>query len=189
MAFGKVFELRFKPTQGTDTAHNYRWTGINARGRSFNPSPTHGNTLNQATFIHGLSISLGKGIWGRLFGDVKICEIMDYQLGNSAGESGSRPQGSSVFSWSLRTFGGGSASGGKQHACPGEEVLLSDSPPVSKIFHPAEIINNYILEKSPNATVVMSHDDDWPDILQDVGWHPNHHSTSSRVVTAHKRSF
>ncbi|KAJ7696187.1 hypothetical protein B0H14DRAFT_2650288 [Mycena olivaceomarginata] len=35
------------------------------------------------------------------------------------------------------------------------------------IFHPGELINNYILEKAPEARVVMSHDDNWCDILGD----------------------
>ncbi|KAJ7707393.1 hypothetical protein B0H17DRAFT_1000475, partial [Mycena rosella] len=168
------FQLTYKPTPGTDSSpYNYHWRGIHAR-----KNPTHhktydpqsGGRLNQTTFIHGLSISLATGIWGRLFGNVKICPIME-SLGpgnNKGGVHGSPSQGSSIFSWSLSALGGPQA-GSKHHASSSGGVELSDLSPVSKIFHPAELINNYLLHKTPQAKVVMSHDDDWCNILQDDG--------------------
>ncbi|KAJ7794776.1 hypothetical protein B0H14DRAFT_2922184 [Mycena olivaceomarginata] len=38
----------------------------------------------------------------------------------------------------------------------------------SPICHPGQLLNNYILEKHPQAAVVMSHDDDWGEILGDA---------------------
>ncbi|KAJ7476208.1 hypothetical protein FB451DRAFT_269342 [Mycena latifolia] len=164
------FQLAFKRT---DTTLQYRWTGVHARKnparkKSFNPAAEDEAPCNQTTFIHGLSISLGTGIWGRLFGDVKIRQIVDSELGNVNGSSGPYTQGSSLFSWSLDFFGGGATTGGKRHAEQDADVVLSDISPIAKIYHPGELINNHILQKAPHSTVVMTHDDDWCDILREV---------------------
>ncbi|KAJ6562018.1 hypothetical protein B0H19DRAFT_91564 [Mycena capillaripes] len=165
------FQLAFKPIPRADATYQYRWSGAPGRRnpaqkKSYEPSPISNGPLNQTTFIHGLSISLGTGIWGKLFGTVEIREIAESQLGlgGSNGNSTSYPPGSSLFSWSLGFFGGGTTAGGKQHA---QQVILSDISPISKILHPGELISNYILHKAPQAAVVMSHDDDWRDILGD----------------------
>ncbi|KAJ6517567.1 hypothetical protein DFH09DRAFT_1195245 [Mycena vulgaris] len=169
------FQLTYKPTAGPDTAPNYRWRGLHARknptrSKSYNPSPMEADSLNQTTFIHGLSISLGTGIWGKLFGDVEIRQLVDSRLDSiKGGFSMVNSQGSSLFSWSLSFFGGGSTIGGKHRTTQDGDAILSDFAPVSKIFHPAELINNYLLQQAPQARVVMSHDDDWRDILQDDG--------------------
>ncbi|KAJ6520870.1 hypothetical protein DFH09DRAFT_1373202 [Mycena vulgaris] len=175
------FQLTYKPTAGPDTAPNYCWRGLHARknpahSKSYNPSPMDADSLNQTTFIHGLSISLGTGIWGKLFGDVEIRQLVDSRLDSIKGDfSMVNSQGSSLFSWSLSFFGGGSTTGGKHRTTQDgdSDTILSDFAPVSKIFHPAELINNYLLQKVPQARVVMSHDDDWRDILQDsIVQHP-----------------
>ncbi|KAJ7741108.1 hypothetical protein B0H16DRAFT_50810 [Mycena metata] len=256
------FQLTFKPAPRADSTVRYRWSGAHgcpdpSQHKEYDPSSTNA-PLNQTTFIHGLSISLGVGIWGKLFGKVGISDIAESQLG-SAGDNGraSHPQSSSFFSSVLGFFEGGGSTSGTSHAgdhppnkggeehverpenafmlfrrsllapTPGdsgsssahspplltnaqgtrdaaqqwtvlspeerahwealaaekkreheilypnytyrsrrtENVVLSDLPPIVKIFHPAEIINTYILAKTPEATVVMSHDDDWRDIL------------------------
>jgi hypothetical protein len=99
------FPLAFKPTARADSTQ-YRWSGayghINpAQKKSYDPSPVNDGPLNQTTFIHGLSISLGKGVWGRLFGKVEICDIVESQLGSANGNPISRASssGSSLFSW------------------------------------------------------------------------------------------
>ncbi|KAJ7126707.1 hypothetical protein C8R44DRAFT_701448, partial [Mycena epipterygia] len=166
------FQLAFKPTARTDGTFQYRWGGVHARkiparSKSFSPPQFHGVPLNQTTFVHGLSISLATGIWGRLFGDVKISPIMDSPFGVINGGFVPQAQGSSLFSWSLSFLGGGATTGGNHHAGSDEDVVISEISPISKIFHPAEVINNYILYKAPQAAVVMSHDDDWCDLLRD----------------------
>ncbi|KAJ7126693.1 hypothetical protein C8R44DRAFT_701440, partial [Mycena epipterygia] len=166
------FQLAFKPTARTDGTSQYRWSGVHGRKnpaqrKSFNPPQMHGVPLNQTTFVHGLSISLATGIWGRLFGDVKISPIVDSHFGNINGGLVQHAQGSSLFSWSLSFLGGGATTGRKHHTGRDEDVVISEISPISKIFHPAEVINNYILYKAPQAAVIMSHDDDWCDILRD----------------------
>jgi hypothetical protein len=57
------FQLVFKPTTRTNSVRQYRWRGNPAEKKSYDPSPITGGPLNQTTFIHGLSISLGTTIW------------------------------------------------------------------------------------------------------------------------------
>ncbi|KAF8168853.1 hypothetical protein K438DRAFT_245100 [Mycena galopus ATCC 62051] len=92
---------------------------------------------------------------------------MEAGLGSASGISRSSTQGSPLFSQVLGFFEGGVATDGT-HARQQRGVVLSDLPPISQIFHPRELINKYIAEKAPQAAVVMSHDDDWCDILSDV---------------------
>ncbi|KAJ7017415.1 hypothetical protein C8F04DRAFT_1156523 [Mycena alexandri] len=205
----------------SDSAVRYRWHGMHdhpgpSQHKRYDPSPIINDApLNQTTFIHGLSISLGVGIWGKLFGKVGINDIMESQLGSSSGRVSLAPA-SSLFSSVLGFLGGRGSTGGSSPAGRGHRpnddnvnvpenafllfhrsilasappplsanargkereadhkttaqqwkalspeekahwealadadrpnVVLSDLPPIVKIFHPAEIINNYILEK------------------------------------------
>ncbi|KAJ7168527.1 hypothetical protein C8R46DRAFT_898139, partial [Mycena filopes] len=75
------FQLSFRPTADADDNYKYRFVrGTPARTKHFDVSArSDEGTLNQTTFLHGFSISLGEGIWGRLLG-VKVREITDSQL-------------------------------------------------------------------------------------------------------------
>ncbi|KAJ7707377.1 hypothetical protein B0H17DRAFT_1000461 [Mycena rosella] len=164
---GSEFQLLFKPitSSGSDAGYKYRFKrGTPAHTRTFFSS-TH---LNHTTFIHGLTISIGEGIWGRLLGGVGISQITDFQSPKS--HSNFVPFGSqgSLFSWSLGFFGGGAATGGgKYRGQSGEEVGITDLSLIPKIFHPGRLINNLIFRESPDAKVVITHDDDWGHILHD----------------------
>ncbi|KAJ6588066.1 hypothetical protein B0H19DRAFT_1366784 [Mycena capillaripes] len=168
------FELFFRPSAMPGTAYNaYRWSGAHgqrnpARKKSHDP-PFTDDPENQATFIHGWSISLPTGLWGRLFGTVKTSSIVDFQsrLNSPGGSSTAGSQGS-LFSWYWNLFGGGGDTGGRKHAGEGQEVVLAEFSPTARIFNPARLINEYILRVAPQATgVVMSHDDDWCHIFGD----------------------
>jgi hypothetical protein len=130
----KGFQLALKQTGAPDSSLKYRWSGVPrnpAQTKCYDPSDTI--DMNQTTFIHGLSISLGTGIWGRLFGNVKICEIVESQLGSTGGNPTSRPPGSSSFSWLLGLGGGGTTPGGEHHAGETGHVVLSDLSPIAKV--------------------------------------------------------
>ncbi|KAJ7751351.1 hypothetical protein B0H16DRAFT_829541 [Mycena metata] len=156
------FQLSFAPITA---ANQYRWIENTAQTKFHDLSPIHDAPWNQATFIQGLSISLGTRIWARLPQTVQIHETnnLEFPLGSAGGNSMS----SALLSRVLAFFGGGAATDGN-YARKHGNVVLSDLPPTSQILHPGELINNYIFEKSPHATVVMSHDDDWCNILGDV---------------------
>ncbi|KAJ6588064.1 hypothetical protein B0H19DRAFT_198002 [Mycena capillaripes] len=132
------FELFFRPSAMPGTAYNaYRWSGAHgrrnpARRKSHDP-PFTDDPANQTTFIHGWSISLPTGLWGRLFGSVKTSSIVDFQsrLNAPGGSSTAGSQGS-LFSWPSNLFGGGGDTGGRKHAGEGQEVILSDLSPIAK---------------------------------------------------------
>ncbi|KAJ6552802.1 hypothetical protein B0H19DRAFT_1154978 [Mycena capillaripes] len=156
---GDEFQLTFQPIPN---ALQYRWSGMStgrnpAQTKSYDPTPITG-PLDETMFIHGLTISLGTGVWRKLFGTVEICDIVE--------ETSKKKFRSSTtgFSWFLGFFEGASTTGENQHPKKNDPVVLSDLP---KIFRPGELINNHILHKKPQAAVVMSHDDDWSDILDD----------------------
>jgi hypothetical protein len=123
-----AFQLSFKPTAGTD---GYRWRGNPAQKKYHDPSPMH--EPNQTTFIHGLSISLGTGVWARMFETIQIREIIDMEsrLGGSEGNPNLSSQGLSLLSRVIGVLGRG-ATGRGSNAESREHVVLSDLPPVSQ---------------------------------------------------------
>ncbi|KAJ7672372.1 hypothetical protein DFH06DRAFT_91349 [Mycena polygramma] len=169
--FREEFELSFKPTARPGSTYTpYRWSGIHgrrnsAKKKSHDPISTN-DPVNQTIFLHGLSISLGTGLWRRLFGTVTVetSSIADFRLKMNA--SGSAPTDSqgSWFSWSWNILGG-STTGAKRHAGENGDIIFSNRSPIAKVFNPAKVINEFILHSLSEATVVMSHDDDWCRIL------------------------
>ncbi|KAF8189098.1 hypothetical protein K438DRAFT_1832929 [Mycena galopus ATCC 62051] len=169
------FGIAFKPAV-RGGAHQYRWSGTGTKNpsqkKSYDRPQANYQPLNHTTFIHGLSISIGTGLWSRLSGTVGVetSSLADFQSRSSA-TGGSHVGGSqgSSFLWSRIFLGGGGAAGRKHVAGQHDEIVLSDvSPHSGKVCNPGKLINEYILHKTPNATVVISHDDDWSDILGDL---------------------
>ncbi|KAJ7612350.1 hypothetical protein DFH06DRAFT_1147279 [Mycena polygramma] len=129
------FQIFFKPTVVAGSAYGpYSWSGLHgqknpSRRKCHNPHSTN-DLANQTTFIHGLSISLPTGRWGRLFGTVQTSSILDFQsLLNAPGSSSASGPRESLFSWSLNLLSGRGASGGKQCAGEHREGVLSDLSP------------------------------------------------------------
>ncbi|KAJ7440136.1 hypothetical protein FB451DRAFT_1059046 [Mycena latifolia] len=133
ISFQNEFQLLFKPTPEVagGTGYAYRWhRGAPVRHQFADPPPAAGNPLNQTTFIHAFTISLGEGIWGKLFGEVKIEQLEDVSLDRSG--HGFVPYGSrsSLLSWSLSFFGSGAA---REHRAIPHDVILSDASPIPKV--------------------------------------------------------
>ncbi|KAJ7712536.1 hypothetical protein B0H16DRAFT_1899903, partial [Mycena metata] len=166
VAPGAEFQISFRPTNNVDGDQKYHFTrSAPAHTKYFDGSA---DPFNQTTFLHGFSISLREGIRESLFG-VKVREITDSQMEGS--QSDWVPFGSqgSSSSWSFDFFSGGRA-GGKKYTDPtGESATLSELFPTSMVVHPGRLINNFLLRKRPEATVVITHDDDWRDIFRDDG--------------------
>ncbi|KAJ7614031.1 hypothetical protein FB45DRAFT_260870 [Roridomyces roridus] len=166
------FRLAFQPVFDSNTgAYKYRWTASGpARTRTSGQIPADDAPLNQTVFIHGFSISLGTGIWGKLFKGVDISELVDSRAAQANQDY--IPFGSQgfSFSWAFGFLAGGGSSGGKPHGredpASTDAVKISDIAPVQNFVHPSAVINNYMLQKFPDAAVVMSHDNDWRDILR-----------------------
>ncbi|KAJ7285246.1 hypothetical protein C8J57DRAFT_712032 [Mycena rebaudengoi] len=159
------FQLSFRPTAGEDAGYKYRWQRGNACGKQADAPTVSGSPINQTVFVHGFTISLCNSIWGRLFGDVEICQLADPQSPKQSGQFVPYGSQQSYFSWAIGSFGGG---GGKHGAARYHDgVTISGFPPTSTIFHPSRLLNDYLLRQLPEATVAITHDDDWLDIFRD----------------------
>ncbi|KAF7374410.1 Pleiotropic drug resistance ABC transporter protein [Mycena sanguinolenta] len=164
------FQLLFRPTAAADSGYRYRWQGIHCRRKQADPPLDDETPPNQTTFIHAFAISVGERIWEKLFG-VEVCQPVDSSTfpdksGRSFVPYGS--QGSSSL-WSFFT-GGSAYNGGRQAPAAGfGNGIVTDAFPTPKIFHPSEIIHERIFREVPQATVVITHDDDWCDLFKDDG--------------------
>ncbi|KAK7042651.1 hypothetical protein R3P38DRAFT_3449061 [Favolaschia claudopus] len=173
-------DFRLYYQRGTGAASNsFRWSGAlgqknPSQTKRYNPPPGDTQPLNHTTFVHGLSISIGKGIWNKLFGTVSV---ESSSFAHYLNHKGSFPSSSSASSSGASFFGNffsgsGTSSRGRKHTSQQEDALLSDVPGGSrKVCNPSQLINEYILHKAsqlPNATAVTSHDEDWSEILADT---------------------
>ncbi|KAJ7301654.1 hypothetical protein DFH08DRAFT_906608, partial [Mycena albidolilacea] len=169
VALQNDFQLLFRPTADAANRHRYRWQGPHCRRKHADPPPVDETPLNQTIFIHAFAISVCENIWGKLFG-VEVCQPADSSNLQKNSGRGFVPYGSrgSSFGWSF--FFGSSYSGGKQYTgkapAPGNG-MVSDASPIPKIIHPSEIIHERVLREAPQATVVITHDDDWRDVFRD----------------------
>ncbi|KAJ7107136.1 hypothetical protein C8R44DRAFT_324625 [Mycena epipterygia] len=179
--FSLAFELT---TDGDDAAPllQHCWQrGTPAFTKNSGPMPSNRiRPRNQTTFIQGFKIALGLGIWARIFGQTEVSEFVDFGSNSGNNSGGFVPYSSqnSQFSWTLGIFrGSSSTSGQKRH---GDTILQDTSPP--EIFHPSQLILEYLLNKAPQAAVLIAHDDDWSDILDHDGPAPN----SDQVQVEHE---
>ncbi|KAJ7157639.1 hypothetical protein C8R43DRAFT_404139, partial [Mycena crocata] len=175
-----IFHLSFNPT--VDTSHDtedykYRWIAAGpARTKESDSFPidTEGGRLNQTLFIHGFSISLGTGIWAKLFKDVEIRQIVDSASGRSNRDFVPYGAQGSSFSWTFSLFGGATQGGNQCGGAEDPDVTMSEFSSLPKLFHPSQAVNDYLLVEFPDATVVLSHDDDWGD---EISRHEDNQST------------
>jgi hypothetical protein len=151
VATDKEFRLRFKPrSNSADVGYEYRWRkGSPAHKKHFRS--TGENLTNQTLFIHGFSISLGEGIWGRLFPNVGIGQITGHQAWKSS-QSGFVPFGSqtSWLSGSFSFMGGSKKSDGDRKDAEGMDadgVGISGISTTPQVFHPSHVINQYLVKK------------------------------------------
>lgn len=134
------FSLSFRSVTGT-THPEYKWVRAGpARTKTSGYVPLPADPANQTLFIHGFSISLGASIWGKLSENVGISQIVDSRSGKHNNDwvpHGNGSQGS--FSWALGYFGGGSASGGRQHTDQGSDPVDDDRVTVSEFAQTREV--------------------------------------------------
>ncbi|KAJ6562023.1 hypothetical protein B0H19DRAFT_1259642 [Mycena capillaripes] len=155
IAAEREFQLRFKPNADATAGWKYRWRkGTPARTKCFMNS-AEPNLANQTLFLHGFSISLGEGIWGKLFGDVSVGPIADFRGGKSRSQL--VPFGSQGSSGS-RSLGLGSRTAQNGHdmdalrSAPAdqedEDVQLCHFSPTPTFLHPSQLVNSYLTQKA-----------------------------------------
>ncbi|KAK7042623.1 hypothetical protein R3P38DRAFT_2891471 [Favolaschia claudopus] len=170
------FQLKFNRGVGIPNTQ-FRWSGTPgqknpSQRKHYNRPLGENQPSNHTTFVHGLSVSIGKRLWKKLFGTVpvessSIARFFNSKNGSSAGVSSKSSPGSFLRNF----FGAGrspSSRGngtGRQH---GGVVFSNVAPIDGLVYNPSRLINEYILTKIPETTIAISHDDDWSDILSEV---------------------
>ncbi|KAJ7249248.1 hypothetical protein B0H12DRAFT_702731 [Mycena haematopus] len=154
------FQLSFRPTRGEDEGYRYRWQGDTEYYECKHAdSPPVGTPPNHTIFIHALRISVGQIIWEKGFG-VKVRQDSSVFLDKSPYESQE-----SSFLWSIVTGAINSVySWWRQSTRLG---IVTDAFPIPKVIHPSRAIHERIFREAPHARVVITHDDDWRDVLKD----------------------
>ncbi|KAF7328031.1 Pleiotropic drug resistance ABC transporter protein [Mycena kentingensis (nom. inval.)] len=161
--FNVIF--RSFPHAGAPGEQRYRFNrGTPAETRVFPPLSSPAET-NNTLFLQGYRVSLGLGVWNALFGGaVGVQAIEDAP---APGKKGNRavPFGSSRFAVAnlFNTIVGGGGGGGKNALSEG--VVVSELVGQSKVVHPSRILHNHIHERVSDANVIITHDDDWQELL------------------------
>ncbi|KAJ7067271.1 hypothetical protein C8F01DRAFT_1365405 [Mycena amicta] len=169
------FHLCFAPlSSGQDNLnlHQYRWRrGTPARTKQQGDATSSFN--NQTLFIHALTISLGESLRASVFGSVELSELIDRPDSQTRLSSGFTPYSGNQasFSWSLGFFSRSGRSGGGNSSQDGD-TTVTDMAPLPEIINPSQIINEYILEQTPSARVVITQDDDWVELMKINGSNP-----------------
>ncbi|KAF7329699.1 Pleiotropic drug resistance ABC transporter protein [Mycena kentingensis (nom. inval.)] len=167
VAPGRDFEIALQPRPYPEGALKYSFSRSGpAHTQTFATSPPAENAPNNTVFLHGFSMSLGRGIIQRLIGK----RVMLSQMGENPDSSGPdeyipfSDSDGSFLSLALNFFSGGSSSGGNQASMAATEVSeISQSP---EILHPSRWINAHLGRKIPDASVIITHDDDWAEVLE-----------------------
>ncbi|KAF7374457.1 Pleiotropic drug resistance ABC transporter protein [Mycena sanguinolenta] len=193
------FKLSFGPTTDPADGYKYRWSGSQYRYKQANSPLDDGTPLHHTTFIHSLAISLGERAWEKLFGKrPRIYQPLNWPTFQKSSGRRLVPYGShgSSSPWSIFTrifsvrraqnnggrssvpprapfphsAGGSASSGGRQAtaSAPGDGIV-TDTLPILPITHPSQIIHQRILRETPQARVVITHDDAWRDVFKEDG--------------------
>ncbi|KAJ7790891.1 hypothetical protein B0H14DRAFT_204806 [Mycena olivaceomarginata] len=161
------FQASFRPIKANANPQ-YQWMGSGrfpAQHQHYNRPSVTNHTSNQTIFIHGLSISLGVGIWNYLFSPVKVTTIEEYLLGSATTRIRSHFQPTLLSSSLLSSSSRGISPQERHLAQRIQNATFAESPHAIHVFHPGRLINAYLMHKMPEAAVVITHDDDWADLL------------------------
>ncbi|KAG9309215.1 hypothetical protein JVU11DRAFT_10929 [Chiua virens] len=166
VAFGETegsenIPAQFKVTQpeGAPIVRGYSWSTTRHSESRVGPEIYNGNA-NQAIFISGFKIAVRDEPLGRKQIRIKAdhpstkpcCEEFSDTIDSSGlDESGSNKSSSPVHSG---------------HGSSTTHVSIRHMPQVSQPFHPADVINRYLLQKEPSATIAITHDNQWATLLK-----------------------
>ncbi|KAI9572500.1 hypothetical protein HD554DRAFT_1547223 [Boletus coccyginus] len=121
---------------------------------------------NQSVFIRGFKIALRSTVQG------VPQRWVSYHPGppNVRSNHGTSSWLANVWKGISRTIGA-SGEGANRSAGPdprenmGVRIEIQRIPEILPVFHPSDVINQYILQKEPSAKVAITHDSDWGSIL------------------------
>ncbi|KAN0101158.1 hypothetical protein V8E55_001142 [Tylopilus felleus] len=162
--FPAYFTIGAAREGGRGLAAGYSWE--TTRNMDWRVGPYDGPGVpNQSVFIRGFKIAQRSAVQG------VPQRWVSFQPTPSSGRSNRRSSpGDSWLSNVWRSISnriGASNEGGASHAreSAGVRIEISRMPEILPVFHPSDVINQYILRKEPSAKVAITHDSDWGSIL------------------------
>ncbi|KAJ8073236.1 hypothetical protein PM082_020106 [Marasmius tenuissimus] len=162
-----------------------RLSKTTSEGTSLSHRYSSDETLhNQSLFVRGFRISVRQGVRLRLGSKVKVVSIYKSPQSDALDKLPGAPPFGGLSLSANRCHSGTEAretpaspqDGTSSGSDSGSEVSIDESVtnieedeyiPDSKIYHPLVAINDYILKTAEDATVVITHDDDWISLLSD----------------------
>jgi hypothetical protein len=137
------FQASFRPIQANANPQ-YQWMGSGrfpAQHQHYNQPSVTNHTSNQTVFIHGLSISLGVGIWNCLFSPVKVTTIEEYLLGSASTRIKSNLQPTLLSSSLLGSSSRGTSPRDRHLAQRIQNATLAESPRAENVcWYPGIVI-------------------------------------------------
>ncbi|KAJ7211629.1 hypothetical protein GGX14DRAFT_448918 [Mycena pura] len=147
------FSLKLKALQAAtaNASYSWEWEVANSFTRS-GPSRREGEeswTDNQTVFLRGFKVAVRASIFGKSSQALSIVKSKPGDILSSR-SFGASLSGRSTRSSSSSSFGS-----------------ISDERKCCKPYHPADAINAYLLESSPEAAASVIHDDEWASVLDE----------------------
>ncbi|KAK1221040.1 hypothetical protein PQX77_016158 [Marasmius sp. AFHP31] len=148
---------------------------------------------NQSLFVRGFRISVRQGVRFRLGSKIKVVSTYKDSLGETLEKVPGGPPFAGASPSASRWFSGNTA-GENSASPPGSASSMSDSDsesgledsesegtgdesvtsteedeyiPNSRVYHPLVAINKHIMKTRRDATITITHDDDWISLLDD----------------------
>ncbi|KAF8145794.1 caspase domain-containing protein [Mycena galopus ATCC 62051] len=166
---GREMSLKLKAAQVGSAATSCAWEWESASSFADSgprPLPEDDDRIeNQTVFLRGFKVAIS---FSRLKKSVKAISIVDSKPSDILSKPGGSPFPQSRLSNTSSFFRGSaiSRSGGPSDDGPSIDASAEFFPRNFKAYHPAFIINEYLLNCSP-ADVAVTHDDDWLSVLNE----------------------
>ncbi|KAJ7033194.1 G-protein alpha subunit-domain-containing protein [Mycena alexandri] len=139
----------------------YSWTSTEISPIAARAGPDEPGNLNQAVFLRGYKVMLRERFAG-LRGAVKVSPVEDAKPRDLFPRKSHVPYSDVKLSSSRLEFTGSGSTGPTDG-----DAVVEDFPEPIHIYHPADLINELILQDVQTASVSVTHDSDWISVLQD----------------------
>ncbi|KAG8220691.1 hypothetical protein J3R82DRAFT_2983 [Butyriboletus roseoflavus] len=154
--------------EGGNLAAGYSWE--TTRSMDWRVGPVDGLGIpNQSVFIRGFKIALRSSVQGvpqRWVSFEPSRSSVRSNDGTSSGESWLANAWKGISKTiGMSSEGDDRGVGGDSRENMGMRIEIQRIPEILPVFHPSDVINQYILQKEPSAKVAITHDSDWGSIL------------------------
>ncbi|KDQ50098.1 hypothetical protein JAAARDRAFT_200261 [Jaapia argillacea MUCL 33604] len=145
--------------------------------------PQHPENRYLTPFIRGFRITPRKLVPARLLGPVVVSDVQ----GSVLPGIGLLTRFTSFFSWGdtpPNDDQGGSSAGAEMGNSRGSgyQIDVTNVPVGESPYHPADFVNEYLLNKFPEAQIAIVHDDQWSNVLTEGELLPDAPELTRRIL-------